>query len=546
MNDLIIKIKHNPKVLLYSLFAFYIFQSFIFVQFADTGLDEGHWLMRSWWYVNDKIEPYSVQDPTFYMPIWFWVLGIWQKVWGIGHLSGRILSAILGFGVLQMVFLIGTKIYKDEKWGVFAVGLLVLTPVSNWFHNITNSYSFISLIQLIIIWILINKNRYPERISAVLLGLFYFILYFTRQNMVLGILPLLLYQFKTYDHNKYKNILITLGTFFIFTSFLYFTFKDTYFPYYVFNLPTGPIIPSFIREILVNVGAINNPFGLIVNQAENIIDGKLLNISSLTTFFQNGILLYLFFIVSSMINIAISIRKDVYTIKFYFSLYFIWMFLTHWFGSHIWCAGCITPYTNYFLCVGALGSTGFIEYLFDTKYDTTEFCKGFTSGIFITAFGIMMMCNIYKVTFMLSDPRNSELDRVNRVKDLINRNISDKLTILPIDGRPFTVQGAFLAGNIPELTSINQYHSYRYNYKNKLFSDSELIGLRNAGFWTDQHMEKWIKSEYEYILMGPKYKPWAKKYFPMVDKYFTKLDSIDLGLGTGPFIYLYKRELYSN
>jgi hypothetical protein len=147
---------------------------------------------------------------------------------------------------------------------------------------------------------------------------------------------------------------------------------------------------------------------------------------------------------------------------------------------------------------------------------------------------------------MLSDPRNSEIDRVNRVKDLINRNISDKLIILPIDGRPFTVQGAFLAGNIPELTSINQYHSYRYNNKNKLFSDIELIGLRNAGFWTDQHMEKWIKTEYEYILMGPKYKPWAKKYFPMVDKYFTKLDSIDLGLGTGPFIYLYKRELYSN
>jgi hypothetical protein len=102
---------------------------------------------------------------------------------------------------------------------------------------------------------------------------------------------------------------------------------------------------------------------------------------------------------------------------------------------------------------------------------------------------------------------------------MIISNVPINEPILPIGGSPYYVTlGPFYAGRMFEPTAINQYESHKEFY-DKSNSSEELNQLRELGFWSDLHMQKWIENKYNFILLGKGSR--AEKYSPMVEKYFT-------------------------
>src|SRR6185295_16867414 len=65
------------------------------VLLARSHADEGHYLMKSYWYVTGAVQPYGPEDHVWYMPVTFYVFGPWQRLFGIGHVSARIGNALI-------------------------------------------------------------------------------------------------------------------------------------------------------------------------------------------------------------------------------------------------------------------------------------------------------------------------------------------------------------------------------------------------------------------------------------------------------------------
>src|SRR5688572_11519180 len=69
-----------------------------------TWIDEVSYVIKSWWYVTGQVQPYSDQDATWYMPLYFYQLGLAQKLFGQSHEVGRTMSAGLGALSAVLVF----------------------------------------------------------------------------------------------------------------------------------------------------------------------------------------------------------------------------------------------------------------------------------------------------------------------------------------------------------------------------------------------------------------------------------------------------------
>jgi hypothetical protein len=51
--------------------------------------------VRAWWYVGGIHEPYTPEDSTWYVPLYFFSLGVWQWLFGDDPLTSRLFSVAL-------------------------------------------------------------------------------------------------------------------------------------------------------------------------------------------------------------------------------------------------------------------------------------------------------------------------------------------------------------------------------------------------------------------------------------------------------------------
>ena len=49
-----------------------------------TWADEAAYVIKSWWYVNGTVKPYSAEDATWYQPLVFYTIGVWKEIAGHG------------------------------------------------------------------------------------------------------------------------------------------------------------------------------------------------------------------------------------------------------------------------------------------------------------------------------------------------------------------------------------------------------------------------------------------------------------------------------
>ncbi len=57
---------------------------------GHLGHDETNYILKSWWYVTGTVKPYSAEDSTWYQPLIFYVVGVWQLIAGHGIVAARI------------------------------------------------------------------------------------------------------------------------------------------------------------------------------------------------------------------------------------------------------------------------------------------------------------------------------------------------------------------------------------------------------------------------------------------------------------------------
>ena len=186
---------------------FYLYFSKLVILNSNTWVDEVIYLIKSWQYVAGETRPYTNNDPTWYMPFYFYQLGLWQHLFGQDITSSRLLSSILGllngFLIFRIVFLItGNKI--SAAYGVL---FFFTVPSVIFYFSTAVPNSSVSLILLLCILIIIENSKIISRYKSFILGTLFSILLLYRQNMILAIVCLIPLYLITIE-NKIKNFII--------------------------------------------------------------------------------------------------------------------------------------------------------------------------------------------------------------------------------------------------------------------------------------------------------------------------------------------------
>ncbi|MEP1577712.1 MAG: hypothetical protein ABJL33_15235 [Hyphomicrobiales bacterium] len=169
-------------------FTFWAMWTFFAVVNQGSWLDETNYFLKSWWYITGQVEPYSARDGTWYLPLYFYNLGLWQLLFGHDMFVVRLNSVAL---TLLNIFLLMILLRR------FGVSALAYAPVllvfavneqSMFYFSSATAYALAVTLQLIALNIAfspsIGNGPVRDSLAPLAFGLALTMLYFHRINLV--------------------------------------------------------------------------------------------------------------------------------------------------------------------------------------------------------------------------------------------------------------------------------------------------------------------------------------------------------------------------
>ena len=229
---------------------------------ARTWVDEVTYLIKSWTYVTGTVAPYSDQDPTWYMPLYFYELGLWQKLLEPGLWQGRLLSAILGALNGLLIVEIVRRITGNLVAGALAAAVFLSIPAVTFYFGTATPIATVSLLVLVSVWLVITGLGRAALWRSLCLGILLSVLYFYRQNMVLVIVAIApLYILGLRQSRLLHSTVVLIGMFAVAAPLILF-FPDRLISY-AMRLPV-------VTPVLADLGLIKDPLLLI--EASTVAD----------------------------------------------------------------------------------------------------------------------------------------------------------------------------------------------------------------------------------------------------------------------------------
>lgn len=469
---------------------------------AKTWVDEVTYLIKSWRYVTGVTTPYSNQDPTWYMPLYFYQLGYWQTFFDTSIEASRLQSVLIGALSGLFVFDIVRRVTGNRIAAALSALVLLTTPAVVFYFSSITPTAAVSLLLALTIWIIVCGISKPHIWRSVAVGALLGTLYFYRQNMILAAVVLIPIQILALRRNQFKHLTAIIIGLAVVTAFVLFLFPDRL-AIYAIRLPLiTPLLGSLsimsdplltIQNNTTSPLALTIPLGNLAWQ--DIVDGFLLPYSGL--------------IVSA--GAVFVLARGSLKILWAAPLAFIFLSATHYLGSQGYCRTCILPYTASYAMIGSM-CAGFAFALTwrSAKREmlppgilTLIFCLVIV-GLNLTASGMATRPEYrFYPSSMLTNPRPiPETVSTQNLAEFIRINTDSNLPILPIHGLTTVPLAVFQADREFPVQTINMQHSYR-KLKGDL-SEGEraatLIALENEGLWTDEILETWINQTYDTIL----------------------------------------------
>lgn len=209
---------------------------------AQTFTAEVAALVRGWWYATGAVTPYSPTDIPADMPLYFYELGYWQQIAGAGHLSGRILSVILGAVSGVLLFSICRKLTANTAVAAAAAFIFLATPSTSFFFATATPAATVAALHLAAVWMIVHAMARPHAVFSALMGLVCAALYFTRQDMIFGIVVLIPLYVAAVGRDRALHGALVLGAFAAVTALMIVLFPAR-FQELALNLPMlGPML----------------------------------------------------------------------------------------------------------------------------------------------------------------------------------------------------------------------------------------------------------------------------------------------------------------
>jgi len=469
---------------------------------SRTWLDEVNYLIKSWWYVTGRVTPYSDQDPTWYMPLYFYELGWWQQVFGQGHLPGRLLSVLFGGLNGLLLFIICRKLTANVVVAALAVLMLLSTPATVFYFSTANPIASVSFLHLACIWLILTNTKQPNLLTSIALGAMFSTLYFFRQNMVLSIIVLYPVYIIMLRDQRFKHFFCVAITGLACCFGIMLTHSARIMDY-VIRLPILSEILGKLdllpASLATAISGTTTPYSLGFEPTQVRIE-DVLNAFVLP---YGGTILF------TIVLLCIALRGDRYL--WTLPTYFFFLAVSHYLGSVGYCATCTLAYTNYYISIGVVAASILLNILWQRGGNslavslTLTVCSALLIvGINSFASGLATVHEYrsYPEPMLRQDRRLSQLEDINKFSVFVRQNTDPEKPVLimhSLSGLPYAV---FKADRMFPVQNINPLQSYRQLKKglSKTQEKAVIEALYKEGLWTDDLLEHWALNTYDTVI----------------------------------------------
>jgi 4-amino-4-deoxy-L-arabinose transferase-like glycosyltransferase len=430
----------------------WIVQASFMVLRVDTWLDEGMYLIKSANYVFGRVEPYSIDDPTSYPPLYFLLLGTAQRIFGEGHLTGRLLSVLLSLSSILLLYFAALRCLRDKIAAGIATLIFALNPMAVAYMSTAAPYAFVTVLSLLTFLFVIRSETVPPLARATIMGSLAASLILTRINLIVT-LPLFAALYLILQREAFRLALLTLAgsivvagawmaiSIWYFGSGLVETLA--FLPGLNHILWRWTDIGSQMRDVISLTGSpieFDTKWSVVKEVADRYL-------------FQ----LYPTILVPTMLGtVLVLISRDRFSLTGFCALYFVVMTLVHLIGSQSYCPPCLMAYTNYYLAFAAIPAAFFLSAI------AVRLPRHVTIVVFTIAAAVGTYFSSQKqnlgmlVPMAWSDPLKIEARLAESMKRFLPEG-----RILALSGSYQTFQAIWMAGGMVEPYSISFLPSIR-------------------------------------------------------------------------------------
>ncbi len=469
-------------------------------------------LIRGWWYVGAApgagVKPYTGTDATWSMPLYFYQIGLWQKLAGIGPLPARLLS--LAIGVLDgiLLFLICKRLTANTVASAAAAFIFLATPATVFAFATATPAATIALFHLAAVWLIVAHMGRPKIWASIAIGAISAALYFYRQDMILAVIVLLpLYALSVGRGERAKHAAIAVAALALCAGGLLAVFPPKLMSY-ALRLPV-------IYPLIESLGGIAPNFQLI-DQGTSGANPLIFSLARIRFMdvAEGFVLPYSGTILAVLALFALAGRG--LRVLWIPALYFLWLAVTHTLGAPGFCTGCATSYAPAYIGIGALSAGLALALLARHAKDW-----GLPAPVAIIAAAVLVVgMNMFMPALaktpsyhMYPAPLMGETATVDERTDTValarwiagKTDRAEPVLALHSLGRthlPALPWAVFLSGHLMPVQSFDPPATRRILSPRLTGAQKERVqaAIEAESLWTDETLRRWVERDYDLIL----------------------------------------------
>lgn len=472
-----------------------------------TWPDEVTYLVKSYWYINGIVEPYSDTDATWYMPLFLYQLGLVQDLFGQGHLVGRTMSWVFGMASAVVLFFCVTRLTQRSSVqsalpAALAVMVYLCTPTTAYFFSTATPYATVAFLHALTILFVIASSNEDSLWRSIALGVMFAILYFYRQNMILCAGFLFSFYLLEQPRRRLAHGLCMCAGAAVLAAPLLLAFPDKLF-FYALRLPV-------LTPFLVDLGWLSEELRLI--QTSTLSEFSLaLSLEKVTLFnIWNSFLMPFAGTVCGSVLAIILIPRHHRRLSVW-PAYFFSLAALHYLGSVGYLSGAILAYTNYFVVAGALScglAIAFFQNVLPVRWRKVGAVAVAVSLVIVTV-AAGPGYNKYSgqpVAYPWSSLRfagdASDLEKVAQYRTFLEGVLPQPARVLLIHDNDALAYAVARAGHAVPPQVLNPLTHYRQPVPGLTHAEREklMVALEAESLWSDEIMHRWIERDYGVVI----------------------------------------------
>lgn len=432
--------------------AIWLLQAAYMVGHVDTWLDEGLYLIKSAQYFSGRVQPYSLEDATSYPPLYFYVLGAAQWLFGPGHLTGRLLSVFFSLCTIILLRKVAERCLQDRLAASLAVLIYAANPMAVAYMSTATPYAIITLLTLSSFLVATETKPIRPLLHTAMMGALAAALILIRLNLAIT-LPMfaLLHLAVRWDAPK-RALAALVGAGLTAVGLLAISIL-------IFGrglLETLMFLPGLTHLLwrLTDVGTeMHDVLTLTTSPTDLQFNWSAVRDVANRYFLQ----LYPTLLIPAVPGGALSvIQFRRLPLAGFCTVYFVVMTLAHLFGSQSYCPPCLMAYANYFLPFAAIPAAFFL----------TALVARLAASVAMIGLIVFILAGAYytstrsRLGMLIPEAWSNPLVHEQRLAQSL-KPLLPKGRILVLSGRYQTVQAVWLAGGFVEPYSVSLLSNLR-------------------------------------------------------------------------------------